>query len=143
MVPANTVWATDLINGDVTGSNTAGRNDNAIKNAYISRHYFKLLFTKPYKHTFMQDIVLIPGDGIGPEITQSVKTILSDVGAQINWIECIAGQHANEKEGTPLPEKTLETLQKYPVSLKGPLTTPVGAGIPFGKCSTAKKTAII
>ena len=76
----------------------------------------------------MHDIVLIPGDGIGPEITESVTTILEKAGANINWIRCTAGQEANENEGQPLPEETLDALHKYPVSLKGPLTTPVGAG---------------
>jgi isocitrate dehydrogenase (NAD+) len=76
----------------------------------------------------MHDVVLIRGDGIGPEITRSVTQILNEAGAEINWIECVAGQSANEEEGTPLPDKTLETLHDHSVALKGPLTTPVGAG---------------
>lgn len=76
----------------------------------------------------MHDIVLIPGDGIGPEITQAVTTIFKKAGADINWIQCKAGQKANEEWGTPLPQETLKALKKYPVSLKGPLTTPVGVG---------------
>jgi isocitrate dehydrogenase (NAD+) len=87
----------------------------------------------------MHDIVLIPGDGIGPEITRSVTTILKEAGAEINWIECTAGQQANEEQGTPLPEETLKTLQNYPVSLKGPLTTPVGAGFRSVNVALRKK----
>jgi isocitrate dehydrogenase (NAD+) len=87
----------------------------------------------------MHDIVLIPGDGIGPEITRSVTKILKEAGAKINWIECLAGQEANEEEGTPLPDKTLETLHKHPVSLKGPLTTPVGAGFRSVNVALRKK----
>lgn len=87
----------------------------------------------------MHDIVLIPGDGIGPEITQSVTTIFEKAGADINWIQCKAGQKANEELGTPLPEETLETLKKYPVSLKGPLTTPVGAGFRSVNVALRKK----
>lgn len=87
----------------------------------------------------MHDIVLIPGDGIGPEITGAVTTILETAGADINWIRCIAGQKANDQEGTPLPEETLQTLQKYPVSLKGPLTTPVGAGFRSVNVALRKK----
>lgn len=87
----------------------------------------------------MHDIVLIPGDGIGPEITNSVTAILEAAGAGINWIRCTAGQTANEQEGTPLPENTLEMLQKYPVSLKGPLTTPVGAGFRSVNVALRKK----
>jgi isocitrate dehydrogenase (NAD+) len=87
----------------------------------------------------MHDIVLIPGDGIGPEITESVTTILEDAGAEINWIKCSAGQRANEEQGTPLPEETLEALNEYPVSLKGPLTTPVGAGFRSVNVALRKK----
>jgi isocitrate dehydrogenase (NAD+) len=87
----------------------------------------------------MHDIVLIKGDGIGPEITHSVTSVLKEAGADINWIECSAGQSANEKMGTPLPDETLEALQKYQVSLKGPLTTPVGAGFRSVNVALRKK----
>lgn len=87
----------------------------------------------------MHDIVLIPGDGIGPEITKAVTTILKEAGAEINWIECKAGRHANDELGTPLPEETLKALEKYPVSLKGPLTTPVGAGFRSVNVALRKK----
>lgn len=90
----------------------------------------------------MHDIVLIPGDGIGPEITQAVTTILEAAGADINWIRCSAGQKANKEEGTPLPETTLEALNKYPVSLKGPLTTPVGAGFRSVNVALRKKLSL-
>lgn len=90
----------------------------------------------------MHDIVLIPGDGIGPEITKSVTTILEAAGADINWIRCSAGQKANEEEGTPLPKATLEALNQYPVSLKGPLTTPVGAGFRSVNVALRKKLSL-
>lgn len=76
----------------------------------------------------MHDIVLIPGDGIGPEITEAVTTILKEAGAPVNWIRCSAGLKAHEELGTPLPDETLEAIDKYRIALKGPLTTPVGAG---------------
>lgn len=76
----------------------------------------------------MTDIVLIPGDGIGKEITDSVKQILKAAGAEINWIECEAGEATFKKTGTPLPEETLEAMEKHRIAFKGPLTTPVGAG---------------
>ncbi|MDX1619172.1 MAG: isocitrate/isopropylmalate family dehydrogenase [Balneolaceae bacterium] len=76
----------------------------------------------------MHDIVLIPGDGIGPEITEAVTTILDEAGAEINWIECIAGLTAQEKMDNPLPDETLEAIDTYRLALKGPLTTPVGSG---------------
>ena len=76
----------------------------------------------------MHNIVLIPGDGIGPEITNSVTRILDAAGANINWIECEAGEEAFNKHGTPLPEETIKALEKHRVALKGPLSTPVGSG---------------
>lgn len=76
----------------------------------------------------MHNVVLIPGDGIGKEITKAVTTILDTAGANINWIECKAGEGANNELGTPLPDETIEAIQKHRIVLKGPLTTPVGAG---------------
>lgn len=78
--------------------------------------------------TNMHDIVLIPGDGIGPEITDAVTTILKEAGAKLNWIRCSAGLKAHEEQGSPLPDETLNALNKYRIALKGPLTTPVGTG---------------
>ena len=87
----------------------------------------------------MHDIVLIPGDGIGPEITKSVTTILDEAGAEINWIKCTAGLTAQEEIGDPLPEDTLEAIDKYRLALKGPLTTPVGAGFRSVNVAMRKK----
>ena len=87
----------------------------------------------------MHDIVLIPGDGIGPEITKSVTTILEEAGADINWIKCTAGLTAQEELGDPLPEDTLEAIDKYRLALKGPLTTPVGAGFRSVNVAMRKK----
>ncbi|MEX2586094.1 MAG: isocitrate/isopropylmalate dehydrogenase family protein [Balneolaceae bacterium] len=76
----------------------------------------------------MHTIVLIPGDGIGPEITRSVTKILDVAGAEIKWIEQTAGQGAYEETGNPIPDETIEAIRKHRLALKGPLTTPVGAG---------------
>lgn len=76
----------------------------------------------------MHDIVLIKGDGIGPEITDSVRDILNAVEAEINWIPAIAGMDAFEKTGNPLPDETIALIEKHKIALKGPLTTPVGTG---------------
>lgn len=76
----------------------------------------------------MHNVVKIAGDGIGPEITEAVVTILETAGAKINWIECKAGEGANNELGTPLPDETIEAIKKHRIVLKGPLTTPVGAG---------------
>lgn len=76
----------------------------------------------------MYNIVKIPGDGIGKEITESVTSILDTAGADINWIECEAGEATYKNTGNPLPEETIEAMQEHRIALKGPLTTPVGAG---------------
>lgn len=76
----------------------------------------------------MHDIVLIPGDGIGPEITRSVTKILDVAGAKINWVECQAGEGAFKDTGDPIPQDTLDAIRKHRIALKGPLTTPVGTG---------------
>ncbi|NGP89554.1 isocitrate/isopropylmalate dehydrogenase family protein [Fodinibius halophilus] len=90
----------------------------------------------------MHDIVLIPGDGIGPEITKSVTTIFDEAGADINWIEHIAGLTAQEELGNPLPDETIEAIEKHRIALKGPLTTPVGAGFRSVNVAMRKKFAL-
>lgn len=87
----------------------------------------------------MHDIVLIPGDGIGPEITKSVTTILDAAGADINWIKCTAGLAAQEELGNPLPDETVDAINKYRLALKGPLTTPIGAGFRSVNVAMRKK----
>ncbi len=76
----------------------------------------------------MKKVVLIPGDGIGTEITTSVTTILEKAGAEIEWIERSAGLGAYQAKGNPLPEEVIEAIEEHRVALKGPLTTPVGTG---------------
>lgn len=73
-------------------------------------------------------ITLLPGDGIGPELTQATKLVLEATGVQIEWEELIAGEGAIEKYGTPLPEHVLESIRKNKIALKGPITTPIGSG---------------
>lgn len=76
----------------------------------------------------MHNVVLVPGDGIGPEITRAVTTIFKKAGAPINWIRCSAGMDAFQKQNNPLPDETIKAIERYRIALKGPLTTPVGAG---------------
>lgn len=87
----------------------------------------------------MHDVVLIPGDGIGSEITESVTTILEKAGADINWIRCTAGLKAYEELGDPLPGDTIAAIEKHRIALKGPLTTPVGAGFRSVNVAMRKK----
>jgi isocitrate dehydrogenase (NAD+) len=73
-------------------------------------------------------IVLIAGDGIGPEVTESTKRVVAAAGVPIDWIPAPAGLEAAEQFGEPLPDSTLDLIRKYRVALKGPCTTPVGKG---------------
>jgi isocitrate dehydrogenase (NAD+) len=73
-------------------------------------------------------ITLIPGDGIGPEITEATLRVLEASGAQLEWDRQEAGIAALERNRTPLPEATLDSIRQNRVALKGPLTTPVGVG---------------
>src|SRR5215212_1883692 len=73
-------------------------------------------------------ITLIPGDGIGPEVSSAVVRILEASGAQIEWETKYAGAQALEKFGSTLPEDLLESIKRNKVALKGPITTPVGKG---------------
>ncbi|MFN0084846.1 MAG: isocitrate dehydrogenase (NAD(+)) [Blastocatellia bacterium] len=73
-------------------------------------------------------ITLIPGDGIGSEITGAVVRILGAAGVDIEWESFVAGAEALSRYGDPLPEPVLESIRKNKIALKGPLTTPVGTG---------------
>jgi isocitrate dehydrogenase (NAD+) len=73
-------------------------------------------------------ITLIPGDGIGPEITDAVLRILDAAGADIRWDRQLGGMAALEATGDPLPGDTLESVRRNRIVLKGPLTTPIGKG---------------
>jgi isocitrate dehydrogenase (NAD+) len=74
------------------------------------------------------NVVLIPGDGIGPEVTEAVRQITAAARAPLSWIEHQAGVAALERGSEVLPEDTLEAIRRYGVALKGPCTTPIGQG---------------
>lgn len=76
----------------------------------------------------MYQITLIPGDGIGPEISAATKKVLAAAGVDIKWDEKLAGESALKECGELLPEDTLASIMRNKVALKGPLTTPVGSG---------------
>jgi isocitrate dehydrogenase (NAD+) len=73
-------------------------------------------------------ITLLPGDGIGPEVTDAVVRILEAAGVSITWERHVAGAAAFERTGTALPPEVIESIRRTKVALKGPLTTPVGEG---------------
>jgi len=76
----------------------------------------------------MRRITLIEGDGIGPEVTRAVVTILDAAGLQVEWEPQVAGVLALERHNTPLPPELLDSIARNKVALKGPVTTPVGGG---------------
>lgn len=76
------------------------------------------------KHT----VTLIPGDGIGPELTSAMTRVVEASGVDIEWEVAEAGAGVMDKYGTPLPEHVLESIRKNKVAIKGPITTPVGTG---------------
>jgi isocitrate dehydrogenase (NAD+) len=73
-------------------------------------------------------ITLIPGDGIGPEVTEAVVRVIKVAGVSVEWDTQDAGVLALERHGTPLPVSLLDSVRQNAVALKGPVTTPIGEG---------------
>jgi len=73
-------------------------------------------------------VTLIPGDGIGPEVTQAMRRVVEATGVDITWQVEQAGEAVIEKYGTPLPEHVLDAIRRNKVGIKGPITTPIGVG---------------
>jgi isocitrate dehydrogenase (NAD+) len=73
-------------------------------------------------------ITLIPGDGIGPEVTDAARLVAEATGLSIDWDVVDAGERAIRATGTPLPEAVLDSIRRNKVALKGPITTPIGSG---------------
>lgn len=76
----------------------------------------------------MFKFTLIPGDGIGPEVTRAALKVLESVGVDFEYEEVMAGEGALEKYGTHIPDEVMESIKRTHVALKGPITTPVGSG---------------
>jgi isocitrate dehydrogenase (NAD+) len=73
-------------------------------------------------------VVMIPGDGIGPEVMAATQAVVQAAGARVDWVKADAGLGAVEQFGDPLPAATLGLIRQYRVALKGPCTTPIGKG---------------
>jgi isocitrate dehydrogenase (NAD+) len=71
---------------------------------------------------------LIPGDGIGPEVSEATRRVIDATGADIEWVVEEAGAAVLEREGETLPDRVLEQIRHSRVAIKGPITTPVGTG---------------
>jgi isocitrate dehydrogenase (NAD+) len=76
----------------------------------------------------MRTVTLLPGDGIGPEVTDAARLVVESLKVDIEWEEHDAGVSAIETHGDPLPRHVLESIRRNRVALKGPVTTPVGTG---------------
>ena len=88
------------------------------------------------KHT----IVLIPGDGIGPEVTSAARRVIEAAGLSVEWVELPAGASALEQGlENVLPQRTLAAIQAHKVALKGPVTTPIGKGFTSVNVQLRKK----
>src|SRR5438477_7235494 len=73
-------------------------------------------------------VTLIPGDGIGPEVSAAVLRIIEAAGVQIEWERFIVGGHAQDLTGSSLPDEVLESVRRNRIALKGPVATPIGGG---------------
>jgi isocitrate dehydrogenase (NAD+) len=73
-------------------------------------------------------VTFIPGDGTGPEIAEATRRVLEATGVELDWDEHPAGEDVYREEGTPFPDRTLDSIKRNKVGIKGPTTTPVGSG---------------
>jgi isocitrate dehydrogenase (NAD+) len=87
-----------------------------------------------------REVTLIPGDGIGPEIAAAARDVLDATGAGLTWDEQAAGEATLASEGTPLPDRVVDSIRRTKVALKGPITTPVGTG--FRSVNVALRQAL-
>ncbi|MHB8104100.1 MAG: isocitrate/isopropylmalate dehydrogenase family protein [Dehalococcoidales bacterium] len=85
-------------------------------------------------------ITLIPGDGVGPEITEATRRVLEATGVKFDWELAYAGAEVMKKQGTPLPDSVLASIKKNKVAIKGPVTTPIGTG--FRSVNVALRKAL-
>jgi isocitrate dehydrogenase (NAD+) len=86
------------------------------------------------------EATLIPGDGIGPEVTEAACRVIAAAGVDIRWDVQPAGAAVAEREGTPLPDRVLDSIRRTKVAFKGPVTTPVGTG--FRSVNVALRKAL-
>ena len=73
-------------------------------------------------------MTIIPGDGTGPELIEATRRVLEATGVEFEWDEQPAGEDVYAEEGTPFPDRTLDSVKRNGVGIKGPTTTPVGSG---------------
>jgi isocitrate dehydrogenase (NAD+) len=76
----------------------------------------------------MHKVVLIPGDGIGPEVSTAARAIVDATGVSVEWVVEEAGAHMLSRSGSLVPDSVFAAIEKHRVALKGPITTPIGSG---------------
>lgn len=85
-------------------------------------------------------VTLIPGDGTGPELLEATVRVLEATGVRFEWDPQIAGEAAIESDGTPLPDRVIESIRRNRTAIKGPITTPIGSG--FRSVNVALRKAL-
>lgn len=87
----------------------------------------------------MRTVTLIPGDGIGPEVTDAAVQVIAATGAKIEW-ECMeAGSEVIHKYGTPVPDEVVNSILRNQIALKGPISTPIGGGFASANVALRKR----
>lgn len=87
----------------------------------------------------MTKVTLIPGDGIGPEVTDAAVRVVEAVGAPVEWERMEAGAEVVARYGTPVPDEVVSSIARNGVALKGPITTPVGVGFSSANVALRKR----
>jgi len=87
----------------------------------------------------MRTVTLIPGDGIGPEVTGAAVRVVDASGAKIQWEEVQAGAEMMTKHGTVVPEEVIHSIARNGIALKGPITTPIGSGFSSANVNLRKR----
>src|ERR1041385_5726260 len=87
----------------------------------------------------MHTVTLIPGDGIGPEVTEAAVKVIAATGTQIEWERMEAGNEVITKYGTAVPDEVVNSIIKNRVALKGPIATPIGGGFASANVALRKR----
>ncbi len=106
----------------------------------LSRQHRQHTLVAEEDYIMTHTITLIPGDGTGPEIAEATRRVLDATGVAIEWEVEEAGTDVMEREGTPLPDRVVESIKRNKVAIKGPVTTPVGTG--FRSVNVAMRKAL-
>lgn len=107
----------------------------------LIQYLFKIMDIRAKKGELsVHKITMIPGDGIGPEISEAMRRVVESTGVKFDWDIQEAGADVMDKYGTPLPDQVLDSIKKNKVAIKGPITTPVGSG--FRSVNVALRKAL-